>query len=324
MKKLLIALLAVSGMNAQDMVKFSAEIANPNSDSLVIKGRGFKKVLKGKDGKFSDSFEAKPGFYSFFDGSEQSMLYFPPNTDIKLVMDAKMFDESIKYTGNRSKENNILAQFALDQEKLEPFMAAGDAAGFNKGFDQMKQSMTAKLADKDIDETFRNQMTMTLVQTKEQMDQMFAQKEKAAKMIGQLSPTFNYENHKGGKTKLEDLRGKYVYIDAWATWCGPCIREIPAMKEVEKKYHGKKIEFVSISIDEQKDHEKWKKFVTDREMGGVQLFADNAWGSEFAKAYAINSIPRFILIDPQGKVVDADAPRPSDPALAEKLDSLLN
>src|SRR5690606_32049894 len=138
--------------------------------------------------------------------------------------DLKMFDESIKYTGNRSKENNILAQFALDQEKLEPFMASGDAAGFNKGFDEMKQSMTAKLADKDIDETFRNQMTMTLAQTKMQMDQMFAQKEKAAKMIGQLSPTFEYENHKGGKTKLEDLRGKYVYIDAWATWCGPCIR----------------------------------------------------------------------------------------------------
>src|SRR5690606_12151600 len=154
-------------------------------------------------------------------------------------------------------------------------------------------------------------------------EMMMAQKAKAAEMIGKPSPSFDYENHKGGKTKLEDLRGKYVYIDMWATWCGPCIREIPSMKQVEEKYHGKNIEFVSISIDAAKDHEKWKKFVTDRQMSGVQLYADKDWSSDFVKAYGVMSIPRFILIDPKGNVVDADAPRPSDPALVAKLDSLL-
>ena len=136
---------------------------------------------------------------------------------------------------------------------------------------------------------------------------------------GLPSPSFDYENINGGKTSLESLKGKFVYIDVWATWCGPCIAEIPALKEVEKEYHGKNIEFVSISIDDKKDHEKWKKMLADKELKGIQLFADNNWESEFVKKYAIDGIPRFILIDTEGKIVNADAPRPSDAKLKELL-----
>ncbi len=136
---------------------------------------------------------------------------------------------------------------------------------------------------------------------------------------GNPSPKFNYENHKGGVTSLDDLKGKFVYIDVWATWCGPCKREIPFLKEVETKYHGKNIEFVSISIDDKKDYEKWKNFVTEQNLVGVQLYADNAWQSQFVSDYAIEGIPRFILIDTEGNIVSADAPRPSDPQLIDLL-----
>lgn len=139
---------------------------------------------------------------------------------------------------------------------------------------------------------------------------------------GNASPKFNYENHQGGTTSLDDLKGKFVYIDVWATWCGPCVREIPFLQEVEEKYHGKNIEFVSISIDDKKDYEKWKTFVSEKEMGGVQLYADNAWQSQFVKDYAIEGIPRFILIDAEGNIVNADAPRPSDENLIELFDEL--
>ena len=92
---------------------------------------------------------------------------------------------------------------------------------------------------------------------------------------------------------------------------------------MEEKYHGKNIEFVSISVDVDKDHEKWKKFVTEKQLGGIQLFADKNWNSDFIKAFGIDSIPRFLLIDPNGKVIKADAARPSSPQLTELLDSLL-
>ena len=145
----------------------------------------------------------------------------------------------------------------------------------------------------------------------------------ASKWNNKPAPDFNFENYKGGKTKLSDFKGKYVYIDNWATWCGPCRMEIPFLQKIEEKYHGKNIEFVSISIDEMKNHDKWKTFVKEKQLGGVQLMADKDWSSDFIRAFDINSIPRFILIGPDGKVVDADAKRPSDPGLTTQLDELL-
>lgn len=141
--------------------------------------------------------------------------------------------------------------------------------------------------------------------------------------IGNPSPTFNFENHKGGYTSLESLKGKYVYIDVWATWCGPCLREIPFLQQIENDYHGKNVQFVSISIDEPKDYNKWKTMVAEKALGGIQLMADNNWNSKFVKDYAILGIPRFILIDPQGNIVSADAPRPSDPELRTIFDELM-
>ena len=140
---------------------------------------------------------------------------------------------------------------------------------------------------------------------------------------GSPSPKFNdYENNAGGSKSLDDLKGKYVYIDVWATWCGPCIAEIPSLKKLEKDFHNKNIEFVSISIDRKKDHEKWKKMIVSKELEGLQLFADDNWNSKFIKDYMIKGIPRFILIDPQGNIINANAKRPSNEKLVETLKSL--
>ena len=140
---------------------------------------------------------------------------------------------------------------------------------------------------------------------------------------GAPSPKFvNYENYAGGTTSLDDLKGKYTYIDIWATWCGPCIREIPSLKKVEKQYHGKNIQFLSISIDDKKDHQKWKDMIKEKELGGIQLFADNVWESKFVADYYVKGIPKFILLDPQGNIVVPNAPRPSDPKLIELFTEL--
>jgi len=138
---------------------------------------------------------------------------------------------------------------------------------------------------------------------------------------GQPSPKFeNYENFNGGTTSLDDLKGKFVYVDVWATWCGPCKAEIPFLKEVEAKYHNKNIEFVSISVDVEKDYEKWKTMVKEEDLKGIQLFSDKDWKSDFVTGYLIKGIPRFILIDPKGNIISSNAPRPSSEKLIELFD----
>ena len=139
---------------------------------------------------------------------------------------------------------------------------------------------------------------------------------------GKPSPKFDYENQKGGKTSLESLKGKYVYVDVWATWCGPCLQEVPFLQKVEEQYRGKNIEFVSISVDNIKDQEKWSNLVNTKHLGGIQLLADKDLSSDFIKQYGILAIPRFILIDPNGNIVNHDAPRPSDSSLIDLFNEL--
>ncbi len=130
---------------------------------------------------------------------------------------------------------------------------------------------------------------------------------------GRPSPQFvDYENYTGGTTSLDDLKGKYVYINVWTTWYAPCIAEIPFLKELKIKYHGKNIVFVSVSVDKVADHDKWEQMIKEKDMGGIQLFADKAGESDFVIEYFINNIPRYILIDPAGNIVNSNAPKPSD------------
>ncbi len=141
---------------------------------------------------------------------------------------------------------------------------------------------------------------------------------------GDTSPDFSYETTDGKIINLSDLRGKYVYIDVWATWCAPCIKQVPYLKQLEKRYHDKNVVFVSISVDKKEVKATWKQMVADKQLGGLQLFADKSFDSAFMDAYAVNSIPRFILIDPEGKIVNPEAPRPSFDKTRALLDGLLN
>lgn len=328
MKKfMMLFLLGAATVAAQtDQVKFTAKIANRNSDTITIfGGRNFKQVIPiDKNGLFTASFKVADGPHQLYDGTEQTLMFLKNGYDLKLDLDAKMFDETVTYSGTGSGENNFLAQKALIDERFdESASSITNKEEYVVALEKKQKQLTDLLAKQSTDENFKIIVSSLIQRERQQQEMMFAQQLMVAGMVGKPSPGFDYENHKGGKTKLSDLKGKYVYIDTWATWCGPCLAEIPALKKVEEKYHGKNIEFVSISIDEKKDYEKWKKMVTNKALGGVQLFADNAWSSQFAVDFGINSIPRFILIGPDGNVIDADAKRPSDPELTTQLDKLL-
>lgn len=337
MKKLLLiafVLLSMTNSNGQGKkyMTFQVEITNKFGDAIYItdiKNKLIKKIQVNKAGIFKDTLNVETGRYSFSDGNEFTVLYLKNGFDLKMKLDTKKFDESIVYTGKGAIENNFLAQNSMFEEKTDiASLLTAKEVDFFKGLDQKKADDLKRLENKKLDPIFVVLQKTSIDNNYNAIVQYYKKNYEAnlakSKMNDMVSPLFDYENHKGGNTKLADLKGKYVYIDVWATWCGPCRAEIPSLKKVEEKYHGKNIEFVSISVDVDKDHDKWKKFVDEKQLGGMQLFADKNWMSDFIRSFEINSIPRFILIDPNGKVVKSDAARPSNPELQKQLDALLN
>ena len=322
---LIITLVFTTISFSQQKVLFHGKIANRNSDVLYIKDNNtiIKEIKLNTEGAFNDSFETKEGLYQMFDGVEYADLYLKPGYDLDLKMDAKQFDESIKYTGKGEIENNFLAQATLNESTFNyNELLAADEANFNKMIEAKKNSDFQKLETAKLDSNFVVLQKQNIEESLFGLKQYYNQKLAGKKMNNLKAPSFDFENHAGGKTTLESLKGKYVYIDLWATWCGPCRAEIPFLKELEKGLHDKNIAFVSISTDSEKDHEKWRTFVKEKELSGIQLYADRA-NMDFIKAFNVNTIPRFILIDPTGNVVDADAARPSYPKLKEQLAGLL-
>ncbi len=138
---------------------------------------------------------------------------------------------------------------------------------------------------------------------------------------GAKSPNFKFENKEGKIYTLDSFKGKIVFIDVWATWCYPCVKEIPYLIKLQEKYKGKNIVFISICKDDKK--EKWLTMLKEKNMDGIQLFAESN-NEQFFEDYSINGIPHFIILDKQGDIFDAKAKRPSDEKLINELDLLVN
>lgn len=136
---------------------------------------------------------------------------------------------------------------------------------------------------------------------------------------GNPSVDFSYSDIDGKTVSLADLKGQFVYIDVWATWCAPCRGELPALKGLEEKYAGKDICFVSMSCD--KNKKAWETMVKKDELKGIQLHMGT--DRSFMDAYLINGIPRFILLDRDGNIISANMSRPSNADTAKKFDELL-
>ena len=139
---------------------------------------------------------------------------------------------------------------------------------------------------------------------------------------GNIAPTFAYSDIDGKLHDIANYKGKYIYVDVWATWCGPCKKELPHLEKLQEQYKDNdKILFTSVSID--KDKQAWERMVKDKNMQGLQLFAENEWRASIVKDYKISGIPRFLLIDDQGKIISANAPRPSSQRIKAQLAAML-
>lgn len=323
-------ILASCEQEPKNYVTFSGKITNKNSDSIVLSNRKlkFKKVIKvDENGVFKDTFKLKKNFLSLFDGKEYASLFLGDGDEVFMTLDAKMFDETISFKGKGAKESNFLAKKALMVENFEKddSLYHNSKKSFEKKVRTFNMNVLRELSETESkDSIFTKRQSKAIKSFEKYVNKTYEDKKYILENLkpGTPSPEFTkpYENFKGGKTSLKDFRGKYVYIDIWATWCGYCKYETPFFKKIAEKYNEKNIAFVSISVDKNEKHDKWKKEITEKEIPGVHLFCNQ--DREFLKKYRVSGIPRFILLDPDGNIINAEAPRPSDLKLTKVLNNL--
>ena len=124
----------------------------------------------------------------------------------------------------------------------------------------------------------------------------------------------------GKAVDMKGLKGKVVVVDFWATWCGPCVGEMPAMKERYAKYKGQGVEFIGVSLDEKEGGlAKLKEFVATNGITWPQYYQGNGWESDFSSSWGIMSIPSVFVVDAEGNLATADGRGKLDALIPELI-----
>lgn len=324
----LLLLVTTTAMHAQDAsANFKGEIKNNKADSLIVQSmRGkFRKALAlDKTGHFQGLIQQGVGMFIIRVGQQETPVFLSNDINLTITADAADLYGTITFSGDGAKENQILRQVQQEAEAFSesaekqnnPEALKARAAQLSESWDALLKEANLSFASQTVVRTMCSQQKFLINSTVESAEDKLT-------FTGKPAPQFSYKDVKGKTVSLSDFKGKYVYIDVWATWCKPCMMEIPDLLALQKTLKDKNIAFISVSIDKPEDAEKWKKVVAEKHLGGTQLIAENAWDSSMVRDYKIESVPRFILIDPQGKIVDFDAKRPSNEELVKELNALL-
>ena len=343
----MVVLYSCQSEQPQDYVSIEGKLEYNRDSFFYITGFGLrKKIGINKDGSFKDSLKVvEPNLYTLSSPTTgRAPIYLKNGYNLKFTGSSNNFFYSFQFEGDDegSDTNNFLvtrynfsrvAGNGRKLVKLEKDLFLKKIQDFHKGMDSVTglfKNVNADLIKKSDEQNTNFTSNLEANYDRFHADVLRQEKIEARLAKGQIAPEFNnYEDFKGGKKSLKDFKGNYVYIDVWATWCKPCIAQIPFLKKLEKEFEGKNISFVSISTDNDrrsggswdKARQKWQNMVKNKDLSGTQLWAGQD-ELRLSQEYNIQGIPRFILIDPDGKIVNKNEMRPSNSGISNYLTSL--
>ena len=137
--------------------------------------------------------------------------------------------------------------------------------------------------------------------------------------IGGTAPEIDLPGPDGNNVKLSSLKGKYVLLDFWASWCGPCLREVPNVKAIYDDYRDKGFEVYGVSVDDGKQRDAWLAKIEEYGMDWVHVSDLKGWESPVVRRYNVTGIPKMFLLDRDGRIIAADL---RGEALRQKVASL--
>ena len=253
------------------------------------------------------------------EGSEESALFQQLN---KLVNENRMkqtemeqrFNQAMQ-NGNEAEAEKIRQEYVAMQKETKNFLAQHPAS-------IVSAFGTASLIDPVNDFAFADSMANLYTQNipNSKYTKMLNERLKPLRStaVGQMAPDISLPTPEGGTQSLSALRGKYVLIDFWASWCGPCRVENPKVVKMYNKYKGKGFEIFGVSLDQ--NREKWLAAIEKDKLTWPHVSDLKGWESSAAQLYNVTAIPQTVLVDPEGKII-AKGLRGAD--LEAKLATLL-
>lgn len=259
----------------------------------------------------------------------QTFAIYYPNDSLKYPESVAKLRKQISLNDPSLLTATDYAKYLTDylQYKAQ-YSTNSDSAFFDLAQDSLKGNIKdlvlyQKIGSKislQTDSTRRNaylQAYLPALQNKHYQQKLAAQVEQVNNLQrGRKAHNFFAEALNGNEYTLANLSNRYVVVDVWATWCGPCKKESPYFDQLAEQYTHTNVAFVSVSVDEDKN--AWKMDAPGKSKRVLQLWAKNAT-EDFMKKYAVAAIPRFMLIDARGNIVNAAMPLPSSPEFEQIL-----